>query len=437
MTSRCTLALALLFGGCDFYYDPDPSTYLGGGGGSPTGDDVADPQCDPTIVVPGVQAAPDPDRTPDDHEEVYGDDPTPYQVRIGWPGSDTSRSISFLWRTDLDTLASVVEWGPNGELTNRSEGKSFTFGGSNADQARIHELKLCGELEPGTTYSYRVGGDGHWSDTFTFTTPPEPGSFDTFTVAITGDSRGAYAEWALMLDAIDSYDPDLILFSGDMVEFGTDQTEWNEWFAAGEGVLESTVLVPAHGNHEFLAINYFAQFSLPNNESWFSIDYGTMTVASLNDSFVPIDVLEYDEVAFLDEVFGQSEADWKFVMHHRPMYSTCTRHGSETTLRQFWEPPFERHNVDFVLAGHNHIYERSQPIRNGDVAEPGEGTMYLVTGGAGAPLYPNYGSEWFSDVATPEKHFAIAEFDPDGVQYTVRDLAGVVLDEFYVPLVEE
>jgi hypothetical protein len=48
-------------------------------------------------------------------------------------------------------------------------------------------------------------------------------------------------------------------------------------------------------------------------------------------------------------------------------------------VREDLEPVFARHGVDLVFSGHDHVYERTVPIR---------GVTYVVSGGGGRRLYP-------------------------------------------------
>ena len=431
------VVLAALVAGCDTFSEtPDDTDAVG---------PVAVDQCTETYSIPGpfgaiAQGTVDPSEATFGAVEAIGDEagaptvsPEPTQVHIGWPGADTSTSISFVWTTDKGTLSSVVQWGEGTDLSNTTEGVSFSYGGTTGARYRVHELKLCGRLKPGTQYSYRVGGEGHWSKTYAFTTPMAPGTFDTFTVAIAGDSRGSYEAWGAVLDKMASYSPDFYMFSGDMVDIGGNQEEWYAWWNASHDIFATTPLVPAHGNHELLATNYFAMFSLPNNEQWFSVNYANATIVSLNDTTALPTQEEFDQVSFMNDKFGASDAGWKMAMHHRPTYSTCTRHGSALNLREWWEPVFNNHNVDFVFSGHNHIYERSTSVKAGAEVPNGEGTVYFVSGGAGAELYPESEADWFNKVANPIEHYIIAEFTPDSVTFTTRDLADNVLDTVTVP----
>lgn len=402
---------------------------------APPTDGPTGPECSPVVTVPLPPGIVDPAAVPEPHQDVLGADPTPFHVHLGWPSSDPSTSISFLWRTDVDTLASLVEYGKDGAFTERVEAASYRFGGALGvpGNYRIHELKLCAGLEPATTYSYRVGGDAAWSPTYTFTTPPAPGTFHTFRLAMVGDSRGASATWGEILAAMDARDPDLILFSGDIVDLGLVQSEWDEWFDAGGDVLARRVLLPAHGNHEFLAPHYFAQFSLPNNEQWFSIVHGDLHLVVLNDTVIDDDEIAVQQPAYLDATFGASTSPWRVAMHHRTAYSTSTVHGSAADLQEHWVPRFETHDVDLVLAGHNHVYERSVPIRAGAEVAPGEGPTYVTAGGAGADLYESFTDEWFDLVKVATEHYLVADFGPTEVHAVVRDLAGNTIDEFTLP----
>lgn len=81
---------------------------------------------------------------------------------------------------------------------------------------------------------------------------------------------------------------------------------------------------------------------------------------------------------------------WTVLVMHHPLYSHATGfsgHGSYDELREGLEPLLLEHGVDLVLAGHDHHYERTRPLRRGRVAEPGCGPVHLVIGGGGARRY--------------------------------------------------
>jgi hypothetical protein len=329
---------------------------------------------------------------------VFGADPTPRQVHLGL-ASDPRTSIAIQWRTADDaTLASTVQLGTGDgdELDVRAEGVTFTY-----DSVRMHEVHLC-DLAPDTTYRYRVGGaDGateHWSPTYAFRTAPDPAASPDaeVTIAFVGDSRGGNVVWAQIVEQLLARAPDLVLFSGDAVKMGTNQDEWDGFFTAAEPLFATAPVVVAHGNHEVNAINYYAQLAMPGDEQSFALDYGPAHLTVLNDSPVDDGALGGAIRDFLAADLAASDgAPWQLVMHHRPLYSASPSHGGDRELRALWEPLFDAHAVDLVLNGHEHDYERTFPMRGGVAqATPAEGTIYVVSGGAGAGLYDNGADVW-------------------------------------------
>lgn len=402
------------------------------------------PECAETYAIPGPLGT-FIDGQVTAHQEIYGGyqdigtptkpvliGPIPQLVHIGWPSSDPSTSVSFVWSTDTGTLASLVEWGEGDTLDHHTAGVSYGYGPG--DIYRVHELKLCGRLKPGTRYSYRVGGAGHWSPVYSFSTPPPVGSFQSFVVAFSGDSRGDYETWGQMVEHMEAFDPDFYLFGGDMVSYGINQSEWYSWFDAAGDVFARKAVIPAHGNHEYLAANYFALFSLPNNEQWFSANYGDLTIVALNDTVTgKPDAVPVAQVDFMRATMATSHAAWRVAYHHQSTFSSSTAHGSNLYLRTTWEPLFDELGFDFVLAGHDHTYERTVPIRGGALADPAVGAYYFVVGGAGAPLYRGHDLEWFTARTADTHNYVIGVFTPDGVTWTARDLADNVIDELFVP----
>jgi 3',5'-cyclic AMP phosphodiesterase CpdA len=51
---------------------------------------------------------------------------------------------------------------------------------------------------------------------------------------------------------------------------------------------------------------------------------------------------------------------------HQPAMSTSDADGADLGIRQNWMPLFYKYGVDFVLAGHDHDYERSYLVSGTD-----------------------------------------------------------------------
>jgi hypothetical protein len=371
--------------------------------------------CSPPVHLPASGWSTDETPLADRHAETYGADPAPRQIHLDW-SYDPARSISVVWRTDAATLASQVELG-DGTV---AEGRSFELEG----MGRIHEVHVC-DLEAGTTYRYRVGGAGAWSDTFSFTTAPAAGDTAPFRFVVAGDSRDAPGTWGTILDVAEPLAPDFYVFTGDAVHTGTDVAEWDAWLDAGAGHFESHPLVMSHGNHEALAEAYFALFALPGNEQWYGLDYGGAHLAVLNDTTAQSGAME-DQAAWLADDLAATDAPWRFAFHHMPAYSSCEGHGSDLENRAAWSPVEEAGGVAVDFTGHNHVYERSYPIRDGIKGD--RGTLYVVSAGAGAGLYDFGPIRPFTSVHAITNNFVMVEVDGDAMHLTAYDIGGNVLD---------
>jgi predicted phosphodiesterase len=339
---------------------------------------------------------------------VLGDDAAPYHIHLGLAGPPKT-SMVVQWATrDQTTLATTVQYGKKsgaGITEATQEGVTYVFGtgfSGNGPLVRVHETHLCG-LEPNTVYTYRVGGVGadgaeKWSAPHDFRTAPDVTTDDPeIKVLVLGDTRDGYDIWGRLLkqDAL-AYSPDLILFTGDAVTFGAIQEEWDAYFDAAEGVLESVPMVAAHGNHDTNSVNFFSLFAMPGNEQVFSLDYGAFHLTMLNDSPEKEEDIAGKERDFLDaDLAAHADAPWKIVMHHKPLWSAAGNHGSDPVLQAQWGPLYDQYHVDLVVNGHDHNYERSHPMFGNQVkATPAEGTVYLVAGSAGAELYDNGTGFW-------------------------------------------
>jgi hypothetical protein len=363
-------------------------------------------------------------------DAVFGDDPSTRLVHLGIVG-DPKTSIVAQWRTtDETTTNTTARYGVGAgltadQLTTTVTDITFVYV-TVGMKVRMHQAHLCG-LAPGTTYTYQVGGDGHWGPLYSFHTAPDTAAHPDATVALAfvGDSRGGYDTWAMELDQIKSRSPDLVLFSGDAVTFGITQNEWEDFFGRAEPLFANVPVISAHGNHEVNAINYYSQMALPGDEQNFGVEYGFAHVTVANDTPEDPDSINGAFHDAISQDFTASDAArWKLFMHHQPMWSASTRHGSSSALQAAWQPLIDAHHIDLVLNGHDHDYEVTKPML-GTVVQPDSstGTVYVVAGSSGAELYQNgmqywtqYSEETYSGAIITISHdlLQMDAFRPDG-----------------------
>lgn len=132
-------------------------------------------------------------------------------------------------------------------------------------------------------------------------------------------------------------------------------------------------VIASLGNHDVAGNERAVMELLGMPERFYAV-----TIASA-DIFV-LDANRPDEAeqsAWLDRSLQASNARWKIVVFHQPAFS-CSTHGNNRGVIDHWLPILEANQVDLVLNGHDHNYQRF--VR--------AGVTYVVTGGGGRHLYP-------------------------------------------------
>ena len=128
-----------------------------------------------------------------------------------------------------------------------------------------------------------------------------------------------------------------------------------------------------HDDHKGHQIDEMAYFHMP--KEYYKVSDGPVDFFILNTTFF---VRSPEQQAWLAKALAESHARWKIVAAHHPVYSSG-RHGHQTAgLRKVLEPILVQNHADLYLAGHDHDYERFDPI---------QGVNYIISGGGGSYLY--------------------------------------------------
>jgi Calcineurin-like phosphoesterase len=80
------------------------------------------------------------------------------------------------------------------------------------------------------------------------------------------------------------------------------------------------------------------------------------------------------QLTWLDQNLQNSQGTWKICFFHHPLYNDGKHHGADVDLRTLLLPIFQKHNVNVVFSGHEHVYERIKPENN---------IYYFVLGNSG------------------------------------------------------
>jgi acid phosphatase len=124
---------------------------------------------------------------------------------------------------------------------------------------------------------------------------------------------------------------------------------------------------------------------------------------------------------WLESALAASQAKWKIVYFHHPIYSSAGAHGSNRRLRAEIEPLLVRHRVSAVFSGHDHTYERTKPQN---------GVQYFVSG-AGGKLRRgdlNRRNPFFASGNDETCSFMAVDLTPERFGFTTIDVAGRVID---------
>ena len=383
----------------------------------------------------------------------------PRWVRLGFSDPDVTTRFTVSWNTEGADEPTQVEVGKGVTYALQFQGQAKQLPGG---LGWLHEVELTG-LAPDSQYHYRVGGPGAWSDDFVFRTlPADPCA--PIKLVFLGDGRsdddaGSSPRWPGIVDEALSYGPALALHSGDIVKDGA---EWPQWQNHLEQTAPYSPRLPigyTQGNHDDDSVEgdgalYNQVFAHPRNtksgtEDYYFLRFGDVIVVGLSTQTYQGGAYAFEEQAtWLDQVLTANPARWKIVFFHHPAFTASLDIGfadvghppNENNQNPALLPVFDKHHVDLVFAGHNHFYERFKPMRQsggdpakGDVVgDPSQGTIHVVTGGAGAFTYVVgmailCGLTPGNENCNGNHHFVLLGIEGDTLTYTARQTKEQIL----------
>ena len=290
--------------------------------------------------------------------------------------------------------------------------------------ATRHELHLTG-LAPATRHDYEVLlGDTVVAAGHGFRTAPPAGT-GRFRAVVIGDSGHPLEPWQRSVtEMIGRLEWDLFLHTGDIVYTGgIDRAFFDEY----RRLLSRVGIFPARGNHSGIRPDqWFELFRPPpvdlvlppcelppavcnedppvpgraegeRTSTFYSLDWGPAHIAVLDSN------ADFSECSIqmkwlcVDlEAARERRMPWLILVVHEPPYTTGAHHVANQNAARLIPPLADFYDVDLVLSGHDHNYQRTHPLRGGAIVDawqdpsfvrPG-GTIYVVSGGGGALRYP-------------------------------------------------
>lgn len=310
--------------------------------------------------------------------------PSKANFTVDW-STDTGRDDSVLPHRDGDLYSATLENLPRGPLIKYSINQSG---------------KLAG------TGSFRVG----------------PAADETkVRFAVFGDTRTNHQVHHALIQAIEKESIDFFLHTGDMVERGGKPDQWITYFEIERDLMAKAPILPSVGNHDLGNRGYYGKYFFldrwAGGKSYFVTDWGNVRFVSLDVTIVCGDrCSQYD---FVRKALEEGAAAGKIMVMflHNPPYSSGA-HGSNLPLRSVIARLAKTYGVELVVTGHDHDYERTKSM---------DGTTYIVSGSAGAPIRP-IRPQPYTAAARTEPHYVLVDVDGDKISLRAVNLRGEVFD---------
>jgi hypothetical protein len=275
--------------------------------------------------------------------------------------------------------------------------------------AMIHTVQIR-NLKPGTRYEYNPGGSSRWRP---FYTPPALGQpIKIGLVADLGRTEDSLTTMRHMKDALNHDLMDIVLFPGDLAYGDGFAPAWDDYGRIGEFLWETAPTAYGVGNHEYSnGAENFANFlpryawasrdrSQTPSPLWFSYESGNAHIIMLC-SYCDYSTsgLQYKWLKQDLEKVNRTRTPWIIPSWHSPWYSTSHSHPMEEVagMRHSMEHLLLEHEVPIAFMGHQHAYERTQPVY--DNKTRCDGTIHVTIGDGGNHEGPNcpwqpYDFEW-------------------------------------------
>lgn len=312
----------------------------------------------------------------------------------------------------------------------------YGFSPERLDNHLVETCSRCtfvlNDLPDSATVFYQLRAGKTISPRYSFSTDEAK----SFSFNIWADSQSGWKNFASHITNTLSYSDAFGIGIGDLVGNGSNEEEWRMFFnLLGTSAAGRPYYLIA-GNHDYdgyyddLVPVHYNQLIKdgPTYQAW---TFGNCAFVALdpNERF-PIGIPEDSEQArwFYDQLKSDQwkSATWRFVLIHQPPYSQgWPGYEGEKVIRDLLDPVIETAQIDFVVSGHTHDYERlTKKYGN-------QRTTFLIVGGAGGSMEPEESSlHPKMDTVIKQHHMGRFFIDGTKLRFETRNLKNQVLDFF-------
>jgi acid phosphatase type 7 len=256
----------------------------------------------------------------------------------------------------------------------------------NSKKSYVSHKTVATGLKPNTTYSYRVGIAGYYSEVGKFTSAKntkEPFSFIYFTDP-QANTDAMFDVSQKTTHAAVNLNPNanFMLTCGDLVETsGSNNSEWEyeQFFSTQQDIWYNKPFAPLMGNHDISTNKNFTNHFNTANPSFnktMSTTPGSVYSFVYGDAlFMALSYEDYSVTGYLDslsnwmkqQVAANPNVKWRIAFFHKTMYTGSQSHQSDADgkiVRDKMGPLFDSLKIDLAMEGHDHVYEVMGPIKN-------------------------------------------------------------------------
>jgi predicted phosphodiesterase len=201
---------------------------------------------------------------------------------------------------------------------------------------------------------------------YSYATSKNEAASKQFNFVVAGDF-GCGDEAKKTLEIMSSKQPELVIGLGDLAY----KKNPDCWFDLISPLESNDKFKIAFGEHDVGSGNvtygkYLKHFNL--SKPFYSFDYNNVhfvAMATAKNRLIPYNETSEQYQFIKNDLIQASKnkkIDWIIVYSFRSFYSSNTTHPGLDELQDAYHPLFEKYNVDLVLQGHNHNYQRTYPL---------------------------------------------------------------------------
>ena len=200
---------------------------------------------------------------------------------------------------------------------------------------------------------------------------------------------GAFATAALL----DSFPSATVFACGDLAYDNSTDSDFANAYAPTWGRARArTIASPGH--HEYTIMNgagfysYWGTAGGPSGQGWRSLDLGAWHVVVLNANCgaVGCGTGGAQETWLRNDLAAHTQA-CTLALFHEPLYTSSSEITPNTAIQPLWQDLYN-FNVDLVVNGHGHNYERFAPQDANGNLDTAKGIIEIVVGTGGVEHAP-------------------------------------------------